>query len=74
MDQHAGGSRAEQRAELEHRGVEADGVADVGLPDQLGDEDLTGGVVDHGDEAENRREDVDVPGLDRTGQGEQCPG
>ncbi len=69
-DQDSADGGPDQAAELEDRRVQADRVAQVVRADEFVDEDLPGRVVDHSDETQGERDHVDVPHLNRTGQGE----
>ena len=63
-EQDPGDRRTDQAAELEDRGVHADRVPQVARAHELVDEDLAGRLVQHGDQAQDQGDHVDVPDLD----------
>jgi len=62
--QDARNRRADQAAELENRGVHADGIAQVGRPHEFIDKNLPGRLVQHRDQAQGQGKRVHVPDLD----------
>jgi hypothetical protein len=67
-DQRAGDRGPDETAQLEHRRVDADRLAQVLRPGDLVHERLPGGVVEDGREAADERPDQHVPGLDVPGE------
>ena len=63
-DEHAADRRTDDPGGVEEHRVERDGVDDLVAADHLDDERLASRVVEGVDEAEDRREHVDVPELD----------
>ena len=71
-DDPAGHRRADHPAEVERRRVEGDGVGERLAADHLVDERLAGRRVERRGGAEGEGDDVDVPRLDDTGDGEDA--
>ena len=66
--------RADQAAELEHRGIDTDRVAQLVRADHFIGEGLPGGIVDGGDESEAEGDQVHLPGGDLVRQGRRGQG
>ena len=64
-DEEAGDGRSDDPAEVERRAVERDGVLQVVAADHLDDERLARGCIDGSADAEQQREQEDVPDLRR---------
>ena len=71
-DQEARDGRPEKAGGVEGRRVEGDGVRQVGAGDEFGDEALTCRRVERCDDAERQGEQVDVPQLHGSADGEEA--
>jgi len=58
-DEHTAEGRPDERAEMEDRGVHADGIADVAWPDHLVDEYRSRRTVEHLQRSDRKHEGVD---------------
>ena len=71
-DQRAGNRRADHPGGVERGGIQRHRIGQIGVADQFGDEGLARRRVERGDATEQEGEHIDMPELNKAGDGEQA--
>ena len=73
-DQRAGNGRADHTRGVERGRIQRHGISKIGLANQFSHESMPRRRVEGGDAAQGKREDIDVPQLDKAADGEHVRG